>query len=440
MKFRQKFLGGGGEARTEAGGASVPPPVSPELYKLLERCRDVYAGHPDWAGRDGIRTVNFAKTVCSETARLATLGVSARVAGEGERAAFLDRAVASLLPELRAAVEYACAFGTVIVKPNGPGLDIVLPDRFMVTHTEGPFGRGRITGVAFFDRRRGGGGDGDVFTRVEHHRLRGGVWRVKNYVVRRGERVPITASPFAGLAGEALIAGGSCPLFSVLRTPEANNIDAGSPLGLPIFAGALEELADLDVAYSRLAREIYDSRRCVLLDSDRLFPSGPRGRGAALDAMGLPDYVRAVFGTGSDDIYHEIDPALHTTERVAGIDMLLDSIARKCGFSGGYFTHDARRGLLTATQVEADDRRTVGTIRDVRSSVESCLYGLVAALSELADATGVPRGEGELICNFGDITYSRDEDRARWYGYVRDGYVGFEEYMKRFEGEAGAWK
>ncbi len=515
MKTKQKSsgvggLGGAGESGRPGeygglgGGAS-----SPELSRLLHRCRDVYAGRPDWAGRDGIRTVNFARTVCGEMARLATLGIkmsvrpaAGAVAGAGRgagagavsgagtgagagavsgtragtgaaastgasagtgagagasagfasasasaasaasaaRASWLNAALAGAAPGLRAAVEYACAFGTVVLKPNlsgisppGGGVDVVLPASFAVTAADGPAGGRRITGIAFLDRRRGA--DGKLYTRIEHHRERGGAWRVSNIVLCGDRRVPITASPFAGLCRDITLDGARRPLFSVLRTPGANNVDVLSPLGLPVFADALEELADLDVAYSRFAREVYDSRRLVLLDSDRLFPTTARGRGAMLEAMGLPDYVKTVFGTGSDDVYHEIDPSLHASERASGIELLLDMIARKCGFSGGYFSRDGSRGLLTATQVEADDRRTVATVRDVRARLEACIGGLVDALGEAADLLGVPRGETELLCDFGDVTYNRDEDRARWYGYVRDGYVSFEEYMRRFEGE-----
>lgn len=67
------------------------------------------------------------------------------------------------------------------------------------------------------------------------------------------------------------------PLFGVLRMPQANNVDISSPLGLPVFYDAVEELKDLDVAYSRNAGEIFDSKRIVLLD-DRLMQNAPRGR------------------------------------------------------------------------------------------------------------------------------------------------------------------
>ena len=57
---------------------------SPETDRLLRRCAAAYRGRPDWLDPDPentIRTVNLAKSVCSETARLATLAVGISVAG-----------------------------------------------------------------------------------------------------------------------------------------------------------------------------------------------------------------------------------------------------------------------------------------------------------------------------------------------------------------------
>lgn len=50
--------------------------VSPEMEVILRRCANIYAGAPPWlSADDDIRTINFAKAVSSETARLATLAI-----------------------------------------------------------------------------------------------------------------------------------------------------------------------------------------------------------------------------------------------------------------------------------------------------------------------------------------------------------------------------
>ena len=39
-----------------------------------------------------------------------------------------------------------------------------------------------------------------------------------------------------------------------------------------------------------------------------------------------------------------------------------------------------------------------------------------------------------MTYDFGDVTYNREEDRARWYGYVADGRAPFWYYLTKFEG------
>ena len=45
---------------------------------------------------------------------------------------------------------------------------------------------------------------------------------------------------------------------------------------------------------------------------------------------------------------------------------------------------DEKTGMVTATQVEADDRRTIQLIKDVRDTLESCLDGAIYALNVYA--------------------------------------------------------
>ena len=189
----------------------------------------------------------------------------------------------------------------------------------MVTDTN----NGKIVGVVFVNRDISDNGK-KFYTRLEYHRFINDLYVISNkcYVGDTendlGKPIAIEKTPWNGLSEEIGIEKLDTPLFGVLTMPGANSIDVDSPVGMPIFADAIEELKDLDIAYSRNAKEIYDSKRMVLLDADRLIPMGgkfyqtPEGRRALLNKMGLPDYVNTIDGTGDVDIYHEINPTLNT--------------------------------------------------------------------------------------------------------------------------------
>lgn len=427
----------------------------PEMESLINRCANIYRGAPEWLDdEDNIKTINFAKTVCSETARLTTLAIGIQIGGSA-RATWLQKQINKVYFQIRHWVEYGCAYGTVFIKPNGESLDVFTPTDVMIVDYDNQ----EIKGIIFKDSYTVGR---KYYTRLEYHRFVettvDGVTTYPYYVSNRayvskspqsiGNKIDLKQTKWADLMADTppiLKANGEKldgPLFGVLRTPQANNVDISTPLGLPVFAEGIEELGDIDVAYSRNAGEIKDSQKIALLDDRLLMPSGtpvsamsPRGMENRRNEMKLPHYVKNVFGQDEKEFYQEINPQLNTDARLAGINALLSQLSYKCGFSSGYFVFNEKTEMVTATQVEADDRRTIQFIKDVRDKLEDCLNGVIYALNVFADLYDLtPVGVYETTYDFGDITYNREEDRARWWQYVVQGKVPAWLFFVKFEG------
>lgn len=425
--------------------------TSQQMKDVISRCADMYRGAPYWvSAEDNIKTINFAKAVCSETARLATLGIKIQIGG-GARGTWLQEQIDKVYFNLRHWVEYGCAYGTIIIKPNGSGFDVFTPFDFMVTEIDG---NGNITGIIFKDSYAE---NDKYYTRLEYHYfddaqpegMRPYYIKNKAYMSKNsnslGDPVSLSQTKWADLledSGPIDKNNGSQldgPMFGVFHTPEANNVDMDSPLGIPIFLDAEEEMQDLDVAYSRNSEEIYDSRRIVLADDRLMYESGTPidrlKRGVKTASVKIARFVKNVFGNGPQEFYQEINPQLNTETRIKGINNFLSFIGFKCGFSNGYFVFDEKTGMVTATQVESDDRRTIQTIKDVRDKLENCLNDAIYAMSVYADLYSLaPVGNYEVVYDFGDITYNREEDRARWWQYVVQGKVPAWQYFVKFEG------
>lgn len=423
--------------------------TSQQMKDVISRCADMYRGAPYWvSAEDNIKTINFAKAVCSETARLATLGIKIQIGG-GARGTWLQEQIDKVYFNLRHWVEYGCAYGTVIVKPNGSGFDVFSPFDFIITESDS---NGNITGIVFKDSYA----DNDkYYTRLEYHRFVETQtadnpiypYYISNraYVSRHsdalGDPIALNRTRWANLMDETPPImkenGGQLdgPMFGVFRTPQANNVDLGTALGLPIYADAIEEMKDLDVAYSRNAGEIFDSEKIILADDRLMYDSGSNLKTRGVADVKLPHYVKNVFGNSPEEFYQEINPQLNTDTRLSGINALLSQIGYKCGFSNGYFVFNEATGIQTATGVEAEQQRTIQLIKDVRDKLESCLNGAIYAMSVYADLYGLaPAGTYEVVYDFGDITYNREEDRARWWQYVTQGRVPAWMYFVKFEG------
>lgn len=419
---------------------NIEPVISEQMQRWVNECVNIYQGDPCWLDEeDHIDTINFAKTLASETARMTTLGIGIKLDGSA-RAEWLQKQIDKVYFQLRHWVEYGCAYGTVILKPNGDSIDLYTPEKFEIVHEN----NGVIDGVVFHNWKQVGE---KWYTRLEYHRFEGAVYLISNkcYLGDRPddtkERIDISATPWDYLSEEVGISNMEKPLFGVFRTPQANNIDMDSPYGLPTFSEAIQELRDLDIAYSRYSKENKDSKRTVLLDSDSLLPGGQKVVNisatfkAYREQAGLPDYIKNVRGDGKEMFYQEINPTLNTETRVAGINFLLSLIGFKSGFSNGHFVFNQKTGRITAREVESDDARTIQTVKDVRDKLESCLGGLIYALDVFATLYKLaPKGKYEVVFDFGDITYNRDEDRARYWGYVQAGKYPFWRFLVKFEG------
>ena len=428
---------------------------SPVMEAMIQKCANIYRGTPYWVDEDDrIKTINFAKSVCSETARLATLAIGIQIDGSA-RAAWLQEQIDKIYFQIRHWVEYGCAYGTAFVKPNGEGFDVFTPLDVLLTDCDNQ----EVRGIIFKDQYA----EGDkYYTRLEYHRfvdsVIDGVKVSPYYISNRtyvstssdsiGNPIAMSKTKWADLiedtppimkANNESLDG---PMFGVFRTPQANNVDLNTVLGLPIFAEAIEELKDLDIAYSRNAKEILDSKKIILADDRLLMPDGkpvasmtPEGFERKRKQMKLPDYIKNVFGDGPDAFYQEITPQLNTDTRITGINALLSQLGYKIGFSNGYFVFNESSGIQTATGVEAEQQRTIQFIKDVRDKLESCLDGAIYAMNVYADLYGLaPVGVYEVNYDFGDITYNYQEDKQTWYGYVNTGRVPFWYYMVKFEG------
>lgn len=420
---------------------NVEVATSAKMDLEIVNALNAYKGMPDWIDKeDGVKTINFAKALCSETARLTMLGTKITIDGS-PKAEWLQSIIDKMYFKIREWVEYGCAYGTIVMKPSQDGVDLFTPDDYVITE----YSNQMITGIVFTYRKK----EGDkYYIRFEYHHY----IDKNNYTVMNrcfvgdsfnsvSEPVDIAFTPWSGLKDDANIEGMDSPAFGVFKTPQANNIDINSAVGLPIFHEAMEELRDLDIAYSRNAEEIYDSKRILLLDSDKMIQTGTAIKDYQTNfesnrkAMKLPKFVKNVFGNGRDDFYQEINPNLNTDVRLSGINAILGQIGYKVGFSNGHFVFNENSGIQTATEVEANQQRTIQFIKDVRDRLENCLNGVINGLNMFANLYNLaPAGDYEVVYDFGDITYDIEIDRQRWWNYVVQGKVPAWMFFVKFEG------
>lgn len=412
---------------------------STEMKNAIEQWDKISKGTPAWLNADDdIKTINMARHIADTRAKLTCLDIGITVSGS-PRADYIQTVADELVKRLPVNVATADRLGGMVFRWNGKNWDFAMPGDFGITVKDSDNG---IGGCIFANHTTQ---NGNHYTRLEYHHFEGDQYVIQNKAFTNravasthdyalGRPVPLTdVQKWAHLSPEVRINGLDKPLFAFYRVPGANDVDSASPLGMSVFSKAIEELRAIDIAVSRKDGEVEDSKHITFVGQALKQSADNRGNK-------LPRFVQPLgisIEDAANKAVHEHVPTLLTEARIKDINFNLSMAGVKSGFSEGVFVLDGQTGMITATQVEADDRDTIQTIKEdrdaLKDAIEVALYGVdvMATLYGLA-----PIGVYEANCNFGDITYSYEEDRQRWYSYAVQGKVPFWYYLVKFEGLA----
>lgn len=160
-------------------------------------------------------------------------------------------------------------------------------------------------------------------------------------------------------------------------------------------------------------------------------------KNAAVNGATLPRWVEGLgvgINDGDTSAIHEHVPTILAEQRIKDINFNLSMLSVKCGFSEGVFVLDGQSGMITATQVEADDRDTVQTIKADRDALQAAITQALMGADALASLLKLaPMGSYEVAYSFGDITYNYEEDKANWKSYAQNGWIPKWYYLVKFE-------
>ena len=433
--------------------------ISSDLMEMAQiEWQNIIKGRPYWISKN-VRTINFAKFLCYYTSKKTCLDLNVTISGS-DRADYINQCIGAMIQKsIRDKVEDACGAGGIILKPNGTynpagAIDYVMPGSFAVTEKNS---NGDILGVIFIDRQVKGD---DYCTRLEYHHFTssigedgentGRTYTIENKAFKSrgsdslGRSIKLADVPeWKDIPESISISNVEKPLFGYFKMPYNNTIDYASPEGVAVFANCIEELRNLDVAWSRKDDEVDDSQHITFIDENALMKrdknTGDKTR------LELPRFVKGLkMGVDASSSVDEHVPTLLTDQRVADINSILSMISTKAGFSQGQFVLDRKTGIATATEIESDDSETVETITDIRNALKTAIKDLAYALDKYCDVFfNMPSGyvnaldedvADEDVFYFKDLLASFEQDRTRAYQLMMNGVYSKRKYLKEYEG------
>ena len=242
--------------------------------------------------------------------------------------------------------------------------------------------------------------DGYYYTVVEWHRLDGTTYRVTNDLYR----MPIKESPepqnilgwwypldriYPLLSPDTTIEDVEHAFFQYVKPFGANYADDNSPLGVSIYASAMNTLHGLDIMFDSLQREFVLGKKRIIAPARAMKSTVIDGKPQRY--FDADDEVWEALATDNPDDLKVIDNSveLRIQPHIDGINGDLSILCAQIGFDAGTLSFDANKGLKTATEVVSENSKTFGTVKAHENIVRDALCEMVDAIFELAAHYGL---------------------------------------------------
>ena len=378
-----------------------------------------------------------------------------------EKAEFLAAEIEKLKNDLRRQVEYGIAKGGLVIKPyvvmptvDDDDSEMSKPHIYFDYIQAGAFyplafdGSQRMTEAAFIQRKV----DKDtIYTRLEHHSLKGTTVTVKNRAFKSmntsmetnnleaelGTEIKLSEVPeWASLEPETKIKNVDRLLFAYFKMPEANTIDSHSPLGVSGFSRAVSLIKQADLQYSRLMWEFEGGELAIDVDRDALTEvTDLNGKSHTVNPQLQARLFRPI-DLGESDTYQVFAPALRDASLTAGLNTILMRIEDVCGLSRGTIT-DAASEARTATELKILKQRNYATNADIQAALEDALRDVVYIMDTYCILYELTKdGEYDVSFEWDDsILVDVDEELGKRLNLMQNGLASKVETRMWYYGE-----
>lgn len=191
--------------------------------------------------------------------------------------------------------------------------------------------------------------------------------------------------------------GSEIPLFQIITPNICNNIDLDSPMGISVFANAIDQLKGCDLVYDSYVNEFMLGKKRILVPMS-LAKMEMQKDGVTAPVFDPNDnvYYQMPADRQNDNKPIEVDMKIRAQEHELGIQRALDLCSFKCGLGTGRYQFDSS-GVKTATEVISDKSDLYQNLKKNEIPIRAAIIGMVKAIAFLDG-----KGEVEATVDFDD--------------------------------------
>lgn len=399
------------------------PVISHEMQTESELWHNIYINNASWLKKDVI-SLRLATAITSELSRLVFTESEIVTDEKSPYKASVDDFKAHLVDEF----ETALALGGMMFKPylsHGKiFIDLIRADCFLpVAFTEKT-----MTSAVFVSKKTVGN---SYFTLLEYHEFNAEnqTHTIKNKVCKSlnneyiGTECGFDEVPeWSGLVPEITFRNVEKPLFSYFRVPYANDIDIDSPLGVSVYARAVDLIRQADEQWARIEWEFKSKETALdvgldMLKSDRLPQRDDR------------IYRKYDIANMDESFYNIFSPEIRDSSYFNCFNRILQRIEFNCGLAYGTLS-DPQTVDKTAEEIKTSKQRSYTHVSAIQRNLESAINNLFYAVSVYAKIGGISSVPAEITCTWGDsVLEDTDKEFQRRLQMVNAGLLTKEKFV-----------
>jgi A118 family predicted phage portal protein len=364
-----------------------------EIY--LQKWADIYAGKPPcrMAKRSGLHSrgeriigqMNAAKAICEEFTAL-TFAERCDIKLSDET---LQQYIDNILDNTHfweqiqdfITVSYALGGGCMkmYILDGIPCIDFITADKMYPV----AWRNGRVNEIIFCSQEFA---DGNYITNLEKY----GQNESQNLTFISDNRLALGRRFYNG--APELVTGETAGLFALFKPAAANNFDLDSPLGVSIFASAVDTLKALDIAFDSFMREFVLGKKRIIVPAASIQTVIDPDTGNMTRYFDADDEAFVALKTEDADALKIADNTveLRVAEHVAAIESLYKMLCFQTGVSAGTFSlaNGLQYYTKTASEVISQDAKSARTIRLNQNNLAETLKQAAKALLKIGSYLG----------------------------------------------------
>lgn len=279
------------------------------------------------------------------------------------------------------------------------------------------------------------------YEHIQIHRIKGEQYVIENHVVENttgtGREVPVgewdSLKEFASLVPVSET-GSLKRQFVIDRLNITNNYTKDNPMGVAIFANAIDILQGIDTIYDSYINEFVLGKKRLFVAPEMLYTD--QLGNTAFDPNDVVFYQLPEDSLKNGKPITEVNMDIRSEEHEKAINNNLNLLSLKCGFGSEHYKFE-NGNIQTATQViseNSDMYRTKNKHEIILSNALTELYQIIARLGSVIGINTNP--DSEIVISFDDSIIEdkqakRNEDRKD----VSMGVMRLEEYRAKYYGE-----